>query len=118
MDSGWSMKHVLRTIVTSAVYRQSSRATPEMLNRDDKNQLYARGPRVRMDAEMIRDNALSIVGLLSSTQFGPPIRPYQPDGLWIKLGGEKIEYIVSPGEDRYRRGIYVVLKRSAPYPSL
>jgi hypothetical protein len=117
MDGGWSMKHVLRTIVTSAAYRQSSRVTPQMLELDDQNKLYARGPRVRMDAETIRDNALSIGGLLSLKQFGPPIRPYQPDGLWVKLGGERIDYIVSPGEDRYRRGIYVVLKRGAPYPS-
>ena len=117
MDNGWSMKHVLRSIVTSATYRQSSRITPELLDRDDLNKLYARGPRFRMDAELIRDNALSIAGLISVKQFGPPIRPYQPDGLWVKVGGEKIDYVVSPGEDRYRRGIYVVLKRGAPYPS-
>jgi hypothetical protein len=117
MNGDWSMKHVLRTIVTSATYRQSSRITPELLERDDQNKLYARGPRFRMDAEMIRDNALSIAGLLSTKQFGPPIRPYQPDGLWVKVGGAKIDYVVSPGEDRYRRGIYVVLKRGAPYPS-
>jgi hypothetical protein len=114
---GWSMKKILREIVTSATYRQSSRVTPELLARDDQNKLYARGPRVRMDAEMIRDNALSIAGLLSKKQFGPPVRPYQPDGIWVKVGGERVEYEVSPGEDRYRRGIYVVLKRGAPYPS-
>jgi mono/diheme cytochrome c family protein len=117
VESGWSMKHVLREIVTSATYRQSSRITPELLQRDDKNKLYARGPRLRLSAEAIRDNALSISGLLSTKQFGPPIRPYQPDGLWIKVGGARVDYEVSPGEDRYRRGIYVVLKRSAPYPS-
>ncbi len=66
---------------------------------------------------MIRDNALAIAGLLSKKQFGPPIRPFQPEGLWVKIGGGKIDYVVSPGEDKYRRGIYVVLKRSAPYPS-
>jgi hypothetical protein len=114
---GWSMKKILRTIVTSATYRQSSKVTPELLARDDQNKLYARGPRVRMDAEMIRDNALSIAGLLSKKQFGPPIRPYQPDGLWVKVGGVRVDYEVSPGEDRYRRGVYVVLKRGAPYPS-
>ena len=117
MDNGWSMKKVLRKIVTSATYRQSSRVTPELLERDDKNQLYARGPRIRMDAEMIRDNALAVAGLLSKKQFGPPVRPYQPDGLWVKVGGAKVDYEVSPGEDRYRRGIYVVLKRGSPYPS-
>jgi hypothetical protein len=117
MDNGWSMKKVLREIVTSATYRQSSKLTPELLERDDKNELYARGPRVRMDAEMIRDNALAIAGLLSKKQFGPPVRPYQPEGIWIKVGGQRFDYEVSPGEDRYRRGIYVVLKRGSPYPS-
>ncbi len=117
MDNGWSMKKVLREIVTSATYRQSSRVTPALLERDDKNQLYARGPRIRMDAEMIRDNVLAIAGLLSKKQFGPPVRPYQPDGLWVKVGGAKADYEISPGADRYRRGIYVVLKRGSPYPS-
>jgi hypothetical protein len=70
-----------------------------------------------MDAELIRDNTLAIAGLLSKKQFGPPIRPYQPDGLWVKVGGARVDYEASPGEDRYRRGIYVVLKRGAPYPS-
>jgi hypothetical protein len=117
MNNDWSMKKLVRTMVTSATYRQSSNVSPELLTRDDQNKLYARGLRVRMDAEMIRDNALSIAGLLSKKQFGPPIRPYQPDGLWVKVGGARVDYVVSPGEDRYRRGIYVVLKRGAPYPS-
>jgi hypothetical protein len=116
-ELAWSMKHVLRTIVTSATYRQSSNVTPELLARDDQNRLYARGPRVRLDAEMIRDNALAVAGLLSKKQFGPPIRPYQPEGVWAKVGGARVEYSVSPGEGKYRRGIYVVLKRGAPYPS-
>jgi hypothetical protein len=91
--------------------------TNELVRRDDQNKLYARGPRFRMDAEMIRDNALAVAGLISLKQGGRPIRPYQPDGLWNKVGGAKVEYIVSPGEDRHRRGIYVVWKRAAPYPS-
>jgi hypothetical protein len=117
MDGGWSMKKLLRTVVTSATYRQSSRITPEMLARDDQNKLLARGPRLRLDAEMIRDNALAVAGLLSLKQGGPSIRPPQPDGLWNKVGGQKYDYVVSPGEEKYRRGIYVVLKRGAPYPS-
>ena len=117
MDGGWSMKKVLRTIVTSATYRQSSRITPELLARDDQNRLLARGPRHRLDAEMIRDNALAIAGLLNLKQGGPSIRPPQPDGLWEKVGGQKYDYVVSPGDEQYRRGLYVVLKRSAPYPS-
>jgi hypothetical protein len=118
MDNGWSTKKLLRMIVTSATYRQSSRSTPELQARDDQNKLYARGPRYRMDAEMIRDNALSAAGLLSSKLGGPPVRPYQPDGLWVKIGGDRLDYIVSPGEARYRRGIYVVWKRASPYPSM
>ncbi len=117
MDNGWSMKQTLRTIVTSATYRQSSKVTPELLARDDQNLLYARGPRHRLDAEMIRDNALAISGLLSLRQGGPPIRPYQPDGLWVKVGGQRYDYEVSPGDEKYRRGLYVVWKRGAPYPS-
>jgi hypothetical protein len=117
MESGWSMKHVLRTIVLSATYQQSSKISPELLARDDQNLLYARGPRFRLDAETIRDNALSAAGLLSLKQFGPPVRPYQPDGLWTKVGGAPLTYEVSPGEDRHRRGIYVVWKRASPYPS-
>jgi hypothetical protein len=117
MDHGWSMKHVLKTIVLSACYRQSSRVTAELLAKDDRNLLLARGPRFRMDAEMIRDNALSIAGLLSHEHGGEPIRPYQPDGLWVKVGGTKADYIESLGEARYRRGVYVVWKRAAPYPS-
>jgi hypothetical protein len=114
---GWSQKHLLRTIVTSATYRQSSRLTPALLARDPSNRLLARGPRFRMEAEMIRDNALAAAGLLSRKSFGPPVRPYQPEGLWTKLGGDPVEYVVSPGEDRYRRGVYVVWKRASPYPS-
>lgn len=117
MDNGWSMKRLLRTIVTSATYRQSSKVTPELLVLDDRNLLYARGPRFRLDAETVRDNALAASGLLSLKSGGPPIRPYQPDGLWTKVGGEKVDYIVSPGQEKHRRGIYVVWKRASPYPS-
>ncbi|MBS0210093.1 MAG: PSD1 domain-containing protein [Planctomycetes bacterium] len=117
MEYGWSTKHVLRRIVTSDTYQQQSYLTPELQARDDQNRLLARGPRVRLDAEAIRDNALAISGLLSLAGGGPPVRPFQPDGLWTKIGGEKIEYVVSPGEAKYRRGVYVVWKRGAPYPS-
>jgi hypothetical protein len=109
---------VLRAVVLSATYRQSSRLTPRVRARDDQNRWYARGPRFRMDAEMIRDGALAAAGLLSRRAFGPPVRPYQPEGLWNKIGGDKVTYVVSPGADRYRRGVYVVWKRAALYPSL
>jgi len=117
MDNGWSMKKLLKTIVTSAAYRQSSRVTPDLFARDDQNLLYARGPRHRLDAEMIRDNALAIAGLLNLKQGGAPIHPYQPDGLWVKVGGQRYDYLVSPGDEKYRRGLYVIWKRGAPYPS-
>jgi mono/diheme cytochrome c family protein len=117
MDKGWSMKKLLKTIVLSSTYRQSSRMTPLLRAKDDQNRLYARGPRFRMDAEMIRDNALAAAGLLSLKQFGPPIRPFQPDGLWNRIGGTRVEYVMSSDDERHRRGIYVVWKRSVPYPS-
>ncbi|WP_158265373.1 PSD1 and planctomycete cytochrome C domain-containing protein [Blastopirellula marina] len=117
MDNGWSRKQLLREIVLSATYQQSSRITPKLRQIDDQNKLLARGPRFRMDAEMIRDNALATSGLLSDKQFGPPIRPYQPPGIWTKVGGQRYNYQVSPGSEQHRRGIYVVLKRGSPYPS-
>lgn len=116
MDHGWSMKHILRLVVTSATYRQASRTSPALLARDDQNRLLPRGPRHRLDAEAIRDNALAIAGLLSLAQGGPPIRPPQPEGLWDKVGGQKYDYVVTPGDGKYRRGLYVVLKRGSPYP--
>jgi hypothetical protein len=117
MDNGWSMKHLLKTIVMSSTYQQSSAVTAEMLEQDPQNRWLARGPRSRMDAEMIRDNALAISGLLSLKPGGPPIRPYQPKGIWTKVGGQAYDYETSPGAEQYRRGIYVVLKRGSPYPS-
>ena len=126
MEHGWSMKHILKKIVMSAAYRQSSAvqdsesSEPPIVSAtssDPANTLLWRGPRFRMDAEMIRDNALSIAGLLSLNKGGPSIRPPQPDGLWKKVGGQDYKYDISPGEAQFRRGIYVVLKRGSPYPS-
>ncbi|MES2595468.1 MAG: DUF1553 domain-containing protein [Verrucomicrobiota bacterium] len=118
MESGWDMKHVLKLIVTSRAYRQSSAMVAGTgMQKDPENALLWRGPRYRMDAEMIRDNALAIAGLLSPKQGGVPIRPPQPEGLWAKVGGQQYKYEVSPGDEQYRRGLYVVLKRGSPYPS-
>ena len=118
MAHGWSMKHIHKLIALSATYGQSSRVTPALLARDDQNRLLARGPRFRLDAEAIRDNALSAAGLLSAKMGGPPVKPYQPPGLWDnKVGGDKVTYDVSAGEDAHRRGIYTVWKRGSPYPS-
>lgn len=115
--AAWSMKHIHRLIVTSATYRQSSRISPMLLEADPHNELLARGPRFRLPAEAIRDNALAIAGLLSDKMFGPPVYPPQPDGIWRVTGAVDNTYRTSQGEDRYRRGIYTVLRRSAPYPS-
>lgn len=124
MEHGWSMKHLLKQIVMSATYRQDSKTNFQVRSPSTTEQqhelgssLYAQGPRFRMDAEMIRDNALAIAGLINLKQGGEPIRPPQPDGLWAKVGGQQYKYEVSPGDEQYRRGLYVVLKRSAPYPS-
>ncbi len=116
MERGWSMKALYRLIVTSATYRQSSRITPELLERDPKNTLYARAPRYRLEAELIRDNALAISGLLSRKIGGPSVFPYQPEGVWdIPFNADR--WVMSEGEDRYRRGLYTFWRRSAPYPS-
>jgi|UniRef100_UPI003783F353 hypothetical protein len=118
MESGWNMKHMLKKIVMSAAYRQSSQfIAAEAQSVDPQNTLLWRGPRFRLDAETIRDNALAIAGLINLKQGGTPIRPPQPDGLWQKVGGQQYNYVVSPGDEKYRRGLYVVLKRGSPYPS-
>ncbi len=113
----WSMKHVHKLIVMSSTYQQSSRVTPQLVKRDPYNKLYARGPRFRLPAEAVRDNALAISGLLSDKMGGPPIFPPQPDGIWRHVGRNEPKYATSQGPDRFRRGIYVFWRRSAPYPS-
>ena len=117
VENGWSMKHIHKRIVMSATYQQSSRLTPKSLERDPYNKLYGRGARFRLSAEAIRDNALKISGLLSTKMHGPPIFPPQPANIWRHIGRNAPKYKTSTGEDRFRRGIYVVWRRSAPYPS-
>jgi len=112
----WSMKAIHRLIVTSASYRQSSVTTPLLQERDAYNRLIARGPRFRIDAEMVRDAVLAASGLLSPRIGGPSVFPPQPDGIWdIPYSNDR--WIASEAEDRYRRGLYVFIRRSAPYPS-
>lgn len=116
-DHQWSMKSLLKTIVSSATYQQSSVVAPALQEKDPNNQYYARAPRVRLSAEQVRDQSLAVSGLLSSKMFGPPVKPPQPDGIWnIPYNNEK--WILSEGEDRYRRGLYTHWKRSALYPSM
>ena len=117
VESGWSMKHVLRLMATSATYQQSSQVTPEALERDSKNLLLARASRFRLPAETIRDNALTASGLLAEKMAGPPVYPPQPSNIWRHVGRNAPKYVTSQGVDRYRRGIYTVWRRSAPYPS-
>jgi hypothetical protein len=117
MDRGWSMKAIDRLIVTSTAYRQSSKVTPELLAKDQYNRLLARGPRFRMEAEMVRDTVLAASGLLSAKIGGPSVFPPQPPGIWDMPYNDDV-YVESQGEDRYRRGIYTFARRSAPYPSL
>lgn len=121
MDNGWNMKALQRLIVTSSTYRQSSTVTPALLERDPANVLLTRGPRFRVEAEMVRDIAMTASGLLTDKMFGPPIMPYQPPGLWDNFPGQKLgpdEWVLSSPEDRYRRGLYIFVRRSVRYPSL
>jgi hypothetical protein len=114
--TGWDMKAIVRTIVTSATYRQASKVTPELLQKDPENRLLARGPRVRLPAEMVRDQALELAGLLVEKVGGPSVKPYQPAGLWKELGGE--DYHQDHGENLYRRSLYTFWKRTAPPPAM
>jgi len=113
----WSFKRLCQQIVLSSTYRQSSRATPEQLTRDPYNRLLARGPRFRLEAEMIRDTSLSVAGLLSRKMYGPSVMPPQPPGIWQSTYNTT-RWETSGGEDRYRRGLYTFIKRTTPYPAM
>jgi mono/diheme cytochrome c family protein/uncharacterized coiled-coil protein SlyX len=118
MEHGWSQKHLVRTLVSSRTYQQTSRATPAQLERDPRNQYLARGPRFRADAEVVRDVALSIAGLLSPKLGGPSIFPPIPENV-LSYNYSKVTYWDVPtGPDRYRRSLYVFRKRSMPDPML
>ena len=121
-QSNWDVKALQRLIVTSATYRQSSHTSAELLEKDPENRLLARGPRFRLPAEMVRDNALAASGLLNRTIGGPSVFPYQPPGLWEELSrGETFtaqEYHESTGPDLYRRSMYTFWKRTVPPAAL
>jgi hypothetical protein len=117
MENGWSVKSLLRTIVTSSTYRQSSVVTKELWDRDSYNRLLARGPRVRVDAETVRDVALAASGLLDRRIGGPSVFPYQLDGIWNRPYSDE-RWLLSDFPDRYRRGLYTYVRRTSPYPSL
>lgn len=117
VSSGWSQKRILKLIVMSATYQQSSRVTARKLELDPQNRWLSRSPRYRLSAEQIRDTALQAAGLLSTKAFGPPVYPPQPKlGLSAAFGGS-LDWDPSVGEDRYRRAIYTLLRRTNPYPS-
>jgi hypothetical protein len=115
---GWDMKHLVRTIVMSAAYKQSSAVRPELEEKDPDNRLIARQSRYRVDAEEVRDIELSVSGLLVEKLGGPSVKPYQPDGYLATLNFPKREYAASRGDDLYRRGIYTLWQRSFLQPSL
>lgn len=118
MDSGWDVKHLVRLMVSSRTYRQSSQATEELRERDPFNRLYARQARFRIDAEMVRDNALSVAGLLVDKIGGPSVKPYQPAGYWDQLNFPKRTWEADTGESLYRRGLYTFWCRTFLQPSL
>lgn len=107
----WSMKHIVRLIVTSAAYRQSASASEELWNRDPENRLRARGPRYRLPSWMIRDQALAVAGMLTSTMGGPSVKPYQPPGIWEEATFGNKSYVQDHGESLYRRSLYVFWRR-------
>ena len=115
IDSGWDVKAMQRAIVTSATYRQLSTVTPALLEQDPENRLLARGPRLRLPAQMIRDQALSVAGLLVDKVGGPSVKPYQPESLWAQASQD---YTQSQGDDLYRRSLYTYWKRTLGPPAM
>ncbi len=119
--TGWDVKQFVRLLVTSRAYRQDAYASPELLELDPSNQLLARGPRFRLDAEVLRDQALALGGLLQPEIGGPPVRPYQPAGIWepVAFGGSNTKtYVQDQGDALYRRSLYTFWKRTAPAPAM
>lgn len=115
-SNGWDRKRFLKQIVTSTTYRQTGKATPESLEKDPRNQFLSRGPRFRLYAEVVRDQALAVSGLLSSKLYGPPVYPPNPIKRYVNAFTGGMVWNVSEGEDRYRRAVYTYLKRSQPHP--
>ncbi len=114
----WDTKAIMRQIVTSATYRQSSAVTPELLDKDPENKLLARGSRFRLPAMLIRDQALATSGLFNDEMFGPPVYPYQPPGLWVDVSFAQFEYVQSQGDNLYRRSLYTFFRRTLAPPNM
>jgi hypothetical protein len=116
-DFNWSIKKLLKEMVMSATYRQDSKTNEELLKKDPYNKFYARGPRIRLSAEQLRDQALAVSNLLSTKMYGKSVMPFQPDGIWRSpYNGDT--WKLSEGDDQYRRALYTYWKRTAPYPSM
>ncbi len=122
VESGWNVKQLMKTMVMSATYRQSPRITPELAKLDPENRLLARGPRYRLDAEMLRDQALLVSGLLNDAMGGPSVKPPQPDGLWFAVAytrSDTAKFVADEGSEKvHRRSLYTFLKRTAPPPQM
>lgn len=118
MDHGWDVKHMVRLIIISQTYREASTAPRELQARDPDNRLLARQSRYRLDAELVRDNALAVSGLLVRKVGGPSVKPYQPEGYWENLNFPTRKYQADEGESQYRRGLYTWWQRSFPHPSM
>jgi hypothetical protein len=112
LDSGWDVKHMLTLMANSKAYQQRSEVSPELLARDPQNRLLARGPRYRLPSWMLRDAALQYAGLLNGEVGGPPVKPYQPDGVWEELFMGRFKYEASEGPAQYRRTLYAFWRRS------
>ena len=120
-ESGWDYRRLVKLMVTSATYRQSGAVAPALLERDPANRLLARGPRYRLDAEQLRDQALAVSGLLVAKLGGRPVRPYQPEGIWEDVAMKESTtrfYRTDAGESLYRRSLYTIWKRTAPPPAM
>ena len=117
MDSGWDIKHMLKLLLTSTAYQQSTKTTPELNERDPDNRLLARGPRFRPTGELLRDQALAVSGLLSAKMYGPPVRPLTPNLGLSTAFGRSNDWTISEGEDRHRRSLYTEVRRNSPYAS-
>src|SRR5262249_55513646 len=117
-ESGWDVKHLIRLMVTSSAYRQVSISDAALRLKDPYNRLLARQARFRLDAELVRDNALAVSGLLVQKVGGPSVKPYQPAGYWAYLNFPTRDWAEEKGENQYRRGLYTYWQRSFTHPSL
>jgi Protein of unknown function (DUF1553) len=116
-EYNWSVKKLLKEMILSATYRQDSKTNEVLQQKDPDNKLYAKGPRIRLSAEQLRDQALAVSNLLNTKMFGKPVMPFQPDGIWLSPYNGDV-WKMSESREQYRRALYTFWKRTAPYPSM